>query len=185
MGAVELCAALLGVVTILLVVRRSMWNFPFALAMVSLYFFVFWDARLYSDALLQLFFFAINLYGWWNWSRAHRVYDGVAVAWMSGRARALWLGGTVAAVIAWGSAMARFTDAVAPLADAAVAAVSVAAQLLQSLRRVESWMLWIAVDSLAIGLFTARGLTVTAALYTLFLVLAVVGLVQWKRKVTS
>lgn len=185
MSSVEIIAALLGVVTVLLVVRRSVWNYPFALAMVTLYFFVFWDAKLYSDALLQIFFFLINLYGWWNWSRAERVNDGVAVGWMSGRARGLWLAGTLAAVIAWGSMMARFTDAAAPFADATVAGVSVAGQILQSLRRVESWILWIAVDCLAIGLFASRGLNVTAALYAIFLVLAIAGLVEWKKKVAS
>ena len=78
--------------------------------------------------------------------------------------------------------MARFTDAVAPMADGAVAGLSVAAQILQSLRRVESWVLWIAVDSLAIGLFAWRGLGVTAALYGLFWILAVLGLVAWWRE---
>ena len=184
MSTVEILAALLGVINVVLVVRRSMWNFPFALAMVSLYFFVFQDAKLYSDALLQIFFFVINIFGWWSWSRADTVDDGVAVGWMSRRAQIWWLSGTFAAVLAWGSLMARFTDAAAPMADATVAGVSVAAQILQSLRRVESWLLWIAVDVLAIGLFASRGLLVTAGLYTLFLVLAVTGLVQWKRKVT-
>lgn len=185
MSSVELIAALLGVVNVLLVVRRSIWNYPFGLAMVTLYFFVFADAKLYSDALLQIFFFAINLYGWWNWSRAERIDDGVAVGVMTGRARLLWLGGTIAASLAWGSLMARFTDAAAPYPDAAVAALSVAAQILQSTRRVESWLLWIAVDILAIGLFIARGLHITAGLYAIFLVLAIAGLVEWKKKVTS
>lgn len=185
MSSVEWIAALLGVVTVLLVVRRSIWNYPFALATVGLYFFIFADAKLYSDALLQIFFFVINLYGWWNWSRAATVGDGVAVGWMSLRARALWLGGTIAAILAWGSLMARFTDAAAPVADAAVAATSVAAQILQSRRRVESWILWIAVDVLAIGLFVSRGLNVTAGLYAIFLVMAIAGLIGWKRNVTQ
>ena len=80
--------------------------------------------------------------------------------------------------------MVRFTDAAAPYADATVAGMSVAAQILQSRRRVESWVLWIAVDGLAIGLFLSRGLIVTAGLYAIFLVLAVAGLVEWKKKVT-
>ncbi len=185
MSSIEWIAALLGVVNVLLVVRRSIWNYPFGLATVGLYFFVFQDAKLYSDALLQIFFFAINLYGWWNWIRADRVDDGVAVDWMEGRARALWLGGTIVAAVAWGSLMARFTDAAAPFPDAIVAAMSVAAQILQSRRRVESWVLWIAVDVLAIGLFLSRGLNVTAGLYAIFLVLAIAGLVEWKKKVTS
>lgn len=182
MGGIEIAAALLGVVTVLLVVRRSIWNYPFGIAMVSLYFFVFWDAKLYSDALLQIFFLLIQLYGWWAWSNARQVDHGVAVGWLGRTARWWWLAGTVIATVAWGSGMARYTDAVAPFADATVAILSVSAQILQSLRRVESWILWICVDILAVGLFAWRGLHVTAALYLLFLILAVLGLSEWRRK---
>jgi nicotinamide mononucleotide transporter len=184
-SSVEWIAALLGVVNVALVVRRSMWNYPFGLAMVTLYFFVFADAKLYSDALLQIFFFAINFYGWWNWTRADKVDDRIAVVLMEPASRMMWIGGTFAGILAWGTLMARFTDAAAPYPDATVAGLSVAAQILQSRRRVESWILWIAVDVLAIGLFLSRGLNVTAGLYVIFLVLAVAGLVEWKKKVTS
>ena len=88
----------------------------------------------------------------------------------------------MAAVLLWGTGMARLTDAAAPYVDATTAGLSVTAQLLQSLRRVESWVLWICVDVIALGLFTWRGLYVTTALYGLFLVLAIVGLFEWKRK---
>ena len=185
MSSVEWIAALLGVVNVALVVRRSMWNYPFGLAMVTLYFFVFADSKLYSDALLQIFFFAINLYGWWNWTQSDKVDDRIAVVMMGPRSRIAWIGGTIVGILAWGTLMARFTDAAAPYADATVAGMSVAAQILQSRRRVESWGLWIAVDCLAIGLFLSRGLYVTAGLYVIFLVLAVVGLVEWKKKVTQ
>ena len=78
--------------------------------------------------------------------------------------------------------MARYTDAAAPFADAAVAGMSVAAQILQSQRRVESWLLWIAVDILAVGLFWSRGLVPTAILYAIFLGMAVWGLFAWRAK---
>ena len=185
MGDIEIAAALLGVVNVLLVVRRSAWNYPFGIAMVSLYFFVFWDAKLYSDALLQIFFFLIQLYGWWAWVHAERVDHGVAVGWLRNAARLRWLAATALAILIWGSAMARFTDAAAPFADATVAGLSVAAQILQSIRKVESWVLWVCVDLLAVGLFAWRGLGVTAALYSLFLVLAVLGLFEWRRKAVS
>ncbi|HEX6218151.1 MAG TPA: nicotinamide riboside transporter PnuC [Sphingomicrobium sp.] len=185
MGEIEIIAAGLGVVTVLLVVLRSIWNYPFGIAMVSLYFFVFWDAKLYSDALLQIFFLLIQVYGWWAWSRAEQVDHGVAVGWLKDGARVKWLAGTAIAIAIWGTGMARWTDAAAPFADAAIAGMSVSAQILQSLRRVESWVLWIAVDALAIGLFAWRGLLVTSALYALFLALAVAGLVQWQRKANA
>jgi nicotinamide mononucleotide transporter len=185
MGGLEITAALLGVVNVLLVVRRSIWNYPFGIAMVSLYFFVFFDAKLYSDALLQIFFLLIQLYGWWAWTRAVQVDHGVSVAWLMAEARLRWLAGTAVAATLWGLGMARWTDAAAPFADAAIAGMSVAAQILQSLRRVESWLLWIAVDVLAIGLFAWRGLLVTSALYGLFLALSVAGLIEWKRKAVA
>ena len=182
MGGIEIAAAVLGVVNVLLVVRRSTWNYPFGIVMVALYFFVFWGAKLYSDALLQIFFFAIQLYGWWAWVHAKHVDHGVAVGWMSARERLPWLAGTAVAVVLWGTGMARFTDAAAPYVDATTAGLSIAAQCLQSLRRVESWVLWIVVDIIAIGLFAWRDLYVTSALYGLFLVLASVGLFEWRRK---
>ncbi len=184
MNALEWIAAALGVVNILLVIRRSLWNFPVGVTMVSLYFFVFWDAKLYSDALLQIFFLGIQLYGWWAWSRAERVGDaGVAVGLLGARSRILWGGAVVLAAGAWGSLMASLSDAALPHADGAVAVASIAAQWLQSRRKVECWWLWIAVDIVAIPLFLSRGLWLTAALYALFLILAVVGLIEWRRKV--
>ena len=182
MGGIEIAAALVGVIIVMLVVRRSTWNYPFGIAMVSLYFFVFRDAKLYSDALLQIFFLLIQIYGWWAWAHADRVDHGVTVGWMRWKQRILWLAGMAVAILVWSAGMARYTDAVAPLADGTIAGLSVAAQILQSFRRVESWVLWIAVDALAVGLFAWRGLWVTSALYCLFLVLATIGFIEWRRK---
>jgi nicotinamide mononucleotide transporter len=182
MSTIEWVAAAIGLVNILLVARRSLWNYPFGIAMVALYFFVFLDAKLYSDALLQIFFLVINIYGWWAWTRAERTADGgVATARLTPRARLRWIAGTAAAIIVWGMMMHRLTDAAAPFADATVAGMSVAAQILQSQRRVESWLLWIAVDALATGLFWSRGLLATSALYALFLLIAIWGLLRWRR----
>ena len=177
----EWIAAFLGLITVILVVRRSIWNYPFALAMVALYFFEFVDEKLYSDALLQIFFFVINGYGWWMWRRAPAMEDGVAVERMSNSLRMTWLAATAMASLLWGWAMASLTDAAAPFIDAAIAGSSVAAQSLQSLRRVESWALWIVADLIAVPLYWSKGLYPTAVLYGIFLILAIVGLVKWQR----
>src|SRR3954469_8262314 len=98
MNALEWVAAALGVVNVVLVVRRSVWNYPFGIVMVALYFFVFYGARLYSDALLQIFFFVIQLYGWRNWVRAKQAAGGeVPVTLLGGRERLAWIGSTLLA----------------------------------------------------------------------------------------
>jgi nicotinamide mononucleotide transporter len=181
MNPIEWIAAVLGLVNVALVVRRSVWNYPFAIAMVSLYFFVFWEAKLYSDALLQIFFLVINLYGWANWLRSKHQAGEVLVAVMTPGERALWLGVTGLASVAWGWVMMTYTDAAAPVWDALIAGGSVAAQILQARRRVESWILWIAVDLIAIPLYFSRDLVATSALYAVFLVLSIMGLMSWWR----
>lgn len=184
MSALESIAAALALVNVALVVRRSLWNYAFGIAAVSLYFFVFFGARLYSDALLQIFFLVLQFYGWWNWRHSVAESDEVVVERMSLSARLGWLAGIALAVLVWGSAMARFTDAAAPFADATVAGMSVAAQILQSRRKVECWVLWVAVDVIAVVLFWQRGLAVTTGLYAIFLAMAAYGGVEWARRLS-
>ncbi|MCP6756900.1 nicotinamide riboside transporter PnuC, partial [Klebsiella pneumoniae] len=78
---------LLGLANVILIVRRSVWNYPFGLLMVAMYAVVFWEARLYSDALLQVFFFTVQLVGVYQWLDA-REHDGrVGIAVLSDRGR--------------------------------------------------------------------------------------------------
>ena len=181
MNELEWLAAALGVINVTLVVRRSVWNYPFALAMVSLYFFVFFEAKLYSDALLQIFFFVVNIYGWANWLKAKRATGEVPVGTLRWRERLIWAGATAAVSLLWGLAMARFTDAAAPMVDAGIAGASIAAQILLARRKIENWLLWILVDAVAIFRFWSRGLPYTSGLYALFLLLSIAGLIGWRR----
>lgn len=181
MDRLELIAALLGILNVALVVRRSMWNYPFGIAMVLLYAAVFEQARLYSDALLQIFFFVVQLYGWWAWSRAREAAGEIRVELLSDRVRLHWIAVIIVATFVWGWLMHRFTDAALPWWDAAVAMLSVAAQILQSQRKLESWWLWIAADVVAIPLYAVKELAPTAALYALFLGLAIWGAIDWAR----
>lgn len=180
MSPIETAAFVLGVVNIVLLVRRSIWNYPFALAMVALYAHVFFAAKLYSDALLQIFFFIVNLYGWWQWRRSQAREGDIRVELMSDTQRLGWAVGCAAGIALWGWLMHRFTDASYPWWDAGVAIVSIAAQIMLAKRWLENWVLWIAVDVVSIGLYAAKGLWLTMVLYAVFLALATWGLIDWR-----
>jgi nicotinamide mononucleotide transporter len=181
MNPLEIIAVVLGVANIALLVRRSIWNYPFGMAMVALYFVIFRDARLYGEAALQVFFFVVQGWGWWLWARAGGLTQMVRVEWMGGRARAAALALVAGSGLGIGWAMARFTDAALPYADAAIAGASVVAQVLLAVRRVENWALWIAIDVLSIGVYLNRALYLTAGLYVVFLGFAIAGLVAWEK----
>lgn len=178
---IEYAAAALGLANIALLVFRSVWNFPFGMAMVAFYIIVFFQQRLYAEAGLQVFFFVAQVWGWYLWARAGDRKTTVPVRRLGNFSRAAWLVVTGALSIGLGWALHRFTNAAMPYADSAIAGASVAAQILLGLRRIENWVLWIAIDIAAIALYLNRGLYPTAALYGAFLVMSVYGLREWAR----
>lgn len=185
MTALETIAVALGLINIVLIVRRSVWNYPFGIAMVVLYAHIFWKAHLFSDAGLQIFFLVVQLYGWLAWAQ-HREGDGsVVVRELGPPSRIGWVLGSLLVTLVWGTIMHQWTTASFPYWDAAVAMLSVVAQLLMTWRYVENWWWWIAVDMLSIGLYAAKGLWLTTGLYGVFLILAVLGLLQWRRHLSD
>ena len=178
----EWLAAGLGVINIALLIFRSQWNFAFAILSVSLYVFIFFESRLYAESGLQVFFILANVWGWTLWRRALRagVDDRkVAVRWLDWRDRIVWLTVTAAISLNLGWLLHQYTNAAMPFADSAIAGASVAAQILLGLRRIENWVLWIAIDVGAIALYLERGLYPTAGLYAAMLVMSILGLKEW------
>ncbi|KAJ8139279.1 hypothetical protein OY671_007510 [Metschnikowia pulcherrima] len=177
---VEASAAVSGSINIASSVRRSVWNFPAAMAMVTATAFVSFRARLYGETGSQAFFFVVNGWGWWSWSRAKGGEEaGVPVGWSSARQRIAWAGVTAALSSSSGWAMHRFTNAASPFADSAVTGASIAAQFSSSFRRIENWVSWIAIDVVSIALYSARGLPSSAASYGAFSVMSAVGSRVW------
>ncbi|GGE04205.1 transporter [Polymorphobacter glacialis] len=185
MSLLELFAAGFGLVNLVLVARRTVWNFPFGIIMVCLYFGVFLDARLYSAAALQVFFLGANIYGWWYWRQSATGTDIVPVAPMSPTGRAIALAAGIFATLGLGLVMSRFTDAAAPWWDATNAGWSMVAQFLTARRHTESWPLWIGINILSVWLYASQGLLATAGLYAIFLCIACWGWDQWRRAATS
>ena len=179
LGVIEWVAAALGVINISLLIFRSVWNYPFGIAMVVLYTFIFFEKRLYAESGLQIFFILAQLWGWYLWVKVEGEDDRVPVRWLSNLGRAVWFTVTAAVSLNLGWVMHQFTNAAMPYADAGIAGASVAAQILLAYRRIENWMLWIVIDVASIALYINRGLYPTAGLYGGFLVLSLIGLREW------
>ena len=178
---IEIIAVICGLLNVGLIIRRSIWNYPFGFLMVILYAKIFFDYQLYSDALLQVYFFFIQFYGLYYWLKG-RADDGtIIVEYLPVKQYTAYLLVALAGWLLLSHVMHTYTDASFPYWDAAIATLSVLAQFLMSRRHVESWYLWIVVDLLAIGLFYTKELEPTAALYGVFLVLATIGLLRWRR----
>ena len=181
MSSLEWIATLLGIACVALAAMRNVWTFPTGIGSVVLLGIVVFEARLYSDAALQVFFAVANLYGWVQWRRAKGMEGEIAVRTMATGERMRWAVATLAGWLAWGALMHSRTDAAYPWWDAAIAAVSIAAQLLMGRRRIENWCLWIAVDVASVPLYLIKELYLFAGLYLIYLALAVGGLMSWHK----
>jgi nicotinamide mononucleotide transporter len=179
LSELEFVAVAFGLANIGLLIRKSVWNFPAGIVMVTLYAGIFFETRLYSEALLQLFFLCVQIFGWWKWTRAIADEGEVLVEWSSPKLIAGCVSATSVLAALLGTVMATYTNAAAPYPDATVTAASIVAQFLLSYRRIENWVYWIAIDCLSIGLYVWRGLTLTAGLYVVLLIMSIIGLGAW------
>jgi nicotinamide mononucleotide transporter len=179
----ELAGALLGVAMVGCNMRVNPLGWPLAIASSALYLLVFWQARLYGDASLQLVFIAVALWGWWQWLRGHQA-DGraLSVRYLGARARWLALGAMALLWPATGWFLAHATDTDVPWWDAFPTAGSLIGQWLLGRQYVENWPTWVAVNVVAVALFSYKGLWLTAGLYALFALLALAGWRSWARR---
>ena len=181
MNTGEAAAVVLGIVNVWLAVKRSVWNFPVAIASVTLIGWLVYQQRLYSDALLQMFFVLANIYGWVNWRRAATAEMIVPVERMGGRQIATWIVGCIVAATVWAWLTDSYTDATRPWWDAPTFVASIAAQILMGQRKLENWFFWIVVDLGLIPLYFVQHLFGLAALYVVYLILSVWGWLEWHR----
>ncbi len=181
MSPAEIAGTILGLIGVALMVRRNAWGWPVGLVQVVISAWVFLDAKLYSDVLLQGFFFAIQAYGWWHWRTGAVVAGGLPVTRIGGTALAKWAAAGGAATLVWGEVMRRGTDAALPHWDAFILVFSILSQWLQARKRLENWAGWMAVNAVATVVYWARDLRGFALLYLLFLAMAVWGHVAWRR----
>jgi nicotinamide mononucleotide transporter len=176
----ELAGTVTTLVGIWLTTRRILACWPVVLAADIIYLIVFYRARLFSDALLQVFFVAFTLYGWWHWWRGVRDEGEVRVVPL---ALANVLAGLAAGALGsvlLGLLMSRIGAAL-PHLDATLTSYSLVASWWQARKHTANWWLWIVVNVIYVGEYAYKSLLATAALYALLAGLAVLGWRDWRR----
>ncbi len=183
MSVGEIIGTVLGVIGVWLMVRQNIWGWPVGLVQVAVYAWVFTDAKLYSDAILQVFFFIIQAYGWWHWLKNQHTaaHSELPVMRLRRAEAAKWIIGGGLVTAAWGTYMQRATDAALPHWDAFILVFSLIAQWLQARKKLENWAGWLSVNTVAIGVYWAKDLRLTAGLYAIFWLMAFWGWREWRK----
>jgi nicotinamide mononucleotide transporter len=177
---VEAAGAALGLVYVVLVIRQHRACWLAALASTALYLVVFWQARLYMQAVLQAYYVAVAVYGWRAWGAAADG-EGLAVSRTPWRHQALAVAAVLAASIASARVLALDTGSADPLLDSLTTWASVWATWLVARKRIDNWAWWFGVDALLAWLCWRQQLFASMILYLSYVGLIVIGWRSWHR----
>jgi len=181
LGMTDTLGFVTGGVCVWLVVREHVANWPIGLANNLVFFVLFLQARIYADMTLQIVYFGLGVFGWWEWLRGGPNRQALTISlsrWGE------WIGLTVFIPLAiWSMylVLIHVNDAV-PFWDSLTTVLSLAAQFLLCLKRLENWFFWIAADLIYVPMYLSRSLPLTAVLYGIFLIMCLFGLFQWRKK---
>jgi len=184
MSPIEIIASIFWLLSVYYTVKQNILCWPTWIVMVVLYIFIFYDAKLYSDAILQIIFLFLQFYWWYIWLWWKKKYE-LPVRLIQNKSRflgALWI---IIVSLLWWYFMSKKTDNSLPFWDAFILYISLTAQLLLSFKIIESWILWIIVDILSIFIYYHKWLYLTTWLYFIFLILAILWLIEWIKKLNK
>lgn len=179
----EFIAVLTGILSVWYARRENILVYPVGIISVLIYVYLCFISGLYADMGINAFYFAVSVYGWYNWLRVdQKTQKQVRISFCSSRENLFFAGLTLVffALIYW--VLRTWTDSTVPYLDAFTTAVFITGMWLMALKKTENWIYWILGDFIAIFLFAWKGLVFSGFQYIVFLILAIAGLVEWWKK---
>jgi nicotinamide mononucleotide transporter len=184
-SAFEIVAAVITAYSVWLTAKENIWCWPIGFAGCAMYIAIFWQARLYANAVLQVLYLVMIVYGWFQWRRGGANHAALRV---TRTPMAGWLAsviGGVALTLAIVFVMTRWTAAAMPWPDASTTAFSIVAEWMTARKWIENWIVWIVVDTVTTWMLVAQHLYASAVLYAAFVVLAAIGWIEWRKSLAS
>ncbi len=188
-GIWEFIAVLTGIGSVWYARRESILVYPVGIISVLIYVFLFFSANLYADSAVNLFYFGMSAYGWYHWTHKNGHVETREISVNTPKEQWLAILLTfVSFVIIYGLIWlfkhndAEYINSYVPFIDSFVTAIFVIGMWLMALKRIENWIYWIVGDFIGIPLYYSKGLAFTSVQYIVFLVIAVMGYLEWKKR---
>lgn len=185
MTLLESIAAIASLLSTYWAVRKNMLTWPVGLLALMLYAYLFWEAPLYGEMAFMVICIPQFVWGWMQWRNHIDHSEKAEIERLSGR-QVIFL--SIIFPIVWLAVfflLKQLSDAKWPMLDSLVFSLSLIAQQLLGMRKWENWLVWILADALGIWLFWGNGFHITVGLYFIYLILAVLGLWQWRKTIVN
>ena len=180
MNAVEIFGLFTGTFSIALLIRQNIWTWPVGIAYTLASLYIFFTAKLYADFALHVLFLIMSSYGWYYWLHGNNRFDSeLPVSSESKKVLAYSIIICSFIIILTSNLFIIYTDADIPYWDNTTSCLSVLAIWLQSRKKIESWIFWLIIDILSVGIYFYKGLYFYSLLYSIYVVMAFLGYVTW------
>ncbi|MEH1905863.1 MAG: nicotinamide riboside transporter PnuC [Nostoc sp.] len=189
MSYIELLGTVFYLWSVWLISQRKILTWPIGIVSVLLYMALFYQIRLYSDMLEQVYYLIVSVYGWWRWSTPDSDTGKVLQVRYSPAPKIVLIAAiTIPVSFATGALMSQIhlllpaiflEKASFPYLDALTTIMSFTAMWLMTQKRIESWYYWIIVDVIGIGLYYVKEVKFIAFLYVILLFIAIKGSISW------
>ena len=179
MSGLEIFAVIISVIGVTLTIKRNMWCWWFNFLAFILYAYLFYTFKLYGETILQFFFIVVNFYGFYHWFKGKQQDHDIHIEPIKLSTVICQMLLTALVGLAFGLSLKFWTDAAVPMLDAQLAAFSLLATYWTSRKHIATWVLWVFVDIVYVGMFIYKDLFLTAGLYAAFVGLAAFGWWQW------
>jgi nicotinamide mononucleotide transporter len=176
----EVLAVVLAVTYLVLAIRQNIWCWAAAAVSTTLYLFIMYEANLYMESVLQLFYLAMAAYGWRQWRGGGESGSELDVTTWPFRYHLVATGLVFGLVYISGELLSRYSDAALPFLDSLTTWGAVVATFMVARKILENWIYWFVIDAVSIWLYLSRELYFTAALFAAYLVMIVVGYRSWR-----
>lgn len=181
----EIFAVVFGILSVWFARKENIWVYPTGIVNVLIYVYLCFYAGLYADMGINAFYFVMSVFGWYNWSRRDESMHHVPISSLSLKQ---WLFYILLIAVAFGVihyVLINYTDSTVPVFDSFTTSLFIAGMWLMAIKKIENWLLWILGDLLVIPMFAMKGLAFTSIQYIVFLVLAVMGYIEWRKRILS
>lgn len=181
-SALECVAVVFGIASVLFSRKENIWVYPTGLINTTIFIYLSIVAGLYAEAGVNFYYSVMSIVGWVLWSQKR---SGQTVLRISRSSRREWLQALVFFAVCWlvlYFALSRWTDSTVPAADGFAAAAAYTGMLLMTRKKLENWLWWTVTNLAAMPLYFVKGFVFTAFQYLVFLVLSVLGYIEWQRR---
>ena len=181
MSVLEIIAVLISVLGVTLTIKRHIACWVVNFIACLLYAYLFFEYQLYGETVLQTLFMGMAIYGFYQWKTTQQDTQAIVIQTLSQNKMLQQLILSMGLGLIFGLSLMQWTQASVPLLDAQLAALRLLATYWTSRKYLATWLLWIVVDLLYVGMFIYKALFLTAALYVGFVVLAYLGWREWSK----